>query len=428
MVLFLGDVSIMVGYLRSASYVDEDPSTLSDLPYTYYVNADFDLGLRPRPRQLERPALVRQIRELSVQSLLGAHAGDCALIRAQVPTEFLDYLTESGISLPRLLSHPDIDPDTSFRPFGWSSEAIALNRQFHRASKHPPLSVIERVNSRSFAQQLETEISPAGPLATVVESREQLESFLGHAPATSAWVVKSEFGNAGLANRRLRRPGLSTTDRRFVDERLAEDDRLVVEPWLSRERDWCMVFEVPFGASSFRVHETVYTSDGALIGALFDPDPIDLEPWFDDLAATAERIAARLTSEGYFGPVCVDAFTWNDRERTRLRALVDLNCRLAMSDGAYRLWRRVAPGQTVYYRFFNRRKLNLPEELSRSLVLLEDRRYDRAARRGILLASPTELSLDGEPWRPGKLAVIFAGAEREEVLALERWFRRRFEA
>jgi hypothetical protein len=417
----------MVRYPRSTSHIDEAPSTLSDPPYTYYVNADFDLGLRPRPRQLERPGLARQIRELSVQSLLGAHAGDCALIRAQVPTNFLDYLTDSGIALPRLLSHPDIDPGTCFRPFGWSSEAIALNRRFQRAAKHPPLSVIRRVNSRSFARQLEVEISPAGPLATVVESREQLESFLGHAPATSAWVVKSEFGNAGLANRRLRRPGLSPADRRFVDERLAEDDRLVVEPWLSRERDWCMVFEVPFEASTFRLHETVYTSDGALIGALFDPDPIDLEPWSADLAATAERIAARLAGEGYFGPVCVDAFTWNGGERTRLRALVDLNCRLAMSDGAYRLWRRVAPEQTVYYRFFNRRKLDLPEELSRARALLEDRRYDRAARLGILFASPTELSLDGEPWRPGKLAVIFVGVDRQAVFTLEHWFRRRFE-
>lgn len=401
---------------------------MNELPNTHYLNADFDLGLRPRPRQLERPALVRQIRELSVQSLLGANTGDRALIRAQPPEDFLDYLAECEISLPRLLAHPDIDPGTCFRPFGWSSEAISLNRRFHRAAKHPSLSVIRRVNSRSFARQLETEISPAGPLATVVESREQLEAFLGLAPATSAWVVKSEFGNAGLANRRLRRAVLSTADRRFVDERLAEDDRLVVEPWLVRERDWCMVFEVPFDTAAFRLHETVYTSDGALIGALFDPDPIDLEPWSADLAGTAERIAARLAGEGYFGPVCVDAFTWNDGKRTRLRALVDLNCRRAMSDGAFRFWQRSAPEQTVYYRFFNRRKLDLPEELPRALALLEERRYDPAARRGILLASPTELSLDGERCRPGKLAVVFAGAERREVFTLERWFRGRFEA
>jgi len=400
---------------------------VNDPPKTHYLNADFDLGLRPRPQQLERPALVRQIRELSVQALLAADAGDNALIRAEIPSGFLDYLGDCGITPPRLLKHPQIDPAALFQPFGWSSEAIALNRAHRRATSHPPLPLVRRVNSRSFARQLEADAFPGGPLGTVVETREGLESFLDSAPAAAAWVVKSEYGNAGLANRRLRRAGLSPADRRFVDDRLAEDDRLVVEPWLSRERDWCGVFDVPFEASTFRVHETVYTSDGALIGALFDPDPAVPAPWAEEMAPSAERIAARLHAEGYFGPVCIDSFTWREGDRVRLRALVDLNCRRAMSDGAYRLWRRLAPRHTLFYRFFNRRKLGLPGSLKQLVNELETRHYDRATRRGILVASPLELRLDSEVVQPGKLALILVGTSRQEVFELERWFRTRFE-
>jgi hypothetical protein len=400
---------------------------VNEPPKTHYLNADFDLGLRPRPRQLERPAMLRQVRELSVQALLAADARDNVLIRAGIPPGYLDYLEQCGIPPPRLLDHPQIDADALFRPLGWSSEAIELNRAHHRTTSHPPLSVVRRVNSRSYARRLEADAIPGGPLGTVIEAREELKTFLDGAPPSGAWVIKSEHGNAGLANRRLRRSGLSPADWRFVDERLAEDDRLVVEPWLSRERDWCGVFAVPFEAASFRVHETVYTSDGALIGALFDPDAAAAAPWVEELASSAERIAARLHAEGYFGPVCVDSFTWLDGERVRLRALVDLNCRRAMSDGAYRMWRRLAPERTLFYRFFNRRKLGLPGSLKQFVNELETHRYDRSTRRGILVASPLELDLDGEQVQPGKLALILVGATRQEVFIMERWFRERFE-
>jgi len=193
---------------------------------------------------------------------------------------------------------------------------------------------------------------------------------------------------------------------------------MVVEPWLERERDWCVVFEVPFEAAALRIHEVTGTRDGALIGALFDPGGADCGAWSAELATMAERVASRLDDEGYFGPVCVDAFVWREGDRSRLRPLVDLNCRLSMSDGAHRLWQALAPERTLYYRFFNRRKFTIPSELAEALAALGPQRYDRDRRRGILLASPLRL---------GKLAVIFVGDGRAEIATLERWFRERFE-
>jgi hypothetical protein len=398
----------------------------SSVVRTHYLNADFDLGLRPRPRQIEQPALVRQARELSVQALLGTADGDAALVRAEVPGEFVDHLRECGIETPRLLAHPEIDPAARFEPFGWSAEAIALNERHERPAPHPPLETIRRVNARSFGRRLEAEISADVPAGAVVEHPQELEVFLSGMPRHGEWVVKAEHGHSALANRRLRGPLLEPADRRFIDERLAEDDRLVVERWLPRERDYCVVFEVPFDAAAAHVHETANTSGGVLVGVRFDPAPDDLAPRRELLRA-AERIAARLAEEGFFGPACADGFTWKENDRLRLRALVDLNGRRPMSDRAYHLWRRLDPRSTLYYRFFNRRKLRFPRDLAQAVAALGDRGYDRRERRGILLASPLRVGLDGE-WRPTtKQAVIFVGRGREEVQALEGWFRRRFE-
>jgi len=400
---------------------------LTDLPPIHYLNSDFDLSLRPRPRQLVNPNLVRQVRELSVQALLGADEGDAAWVRADVPSDFTAYLGENGLPVPQLLEHPRIDPARRLRPFGWSPEAIELNDRHPRPVDHPPLSVVRRVNSRSFALELEAELFPDDPQGTLVESAAELEAFLANAAAKSEWVVKAEHGHAGLANRRLRGTRLSAADLRFVNARLAEDDRLIVEPWLERVADRCMVFDVPFDAAQLRIHETACTDGGALVGAIFDPEPRAEVPC-QTLADAAERIAERLGDAGYFGPVCVDAFDWRDGDRTRLRPLVDLNARRAMSDGAHRLWRRLAPERTLFYRFFNRRKLAaLPTELMQVVDALGSRRYDPERRCGILLASPLRLGLDGEERAPGKLAVIFVADGRQQIEATERWFRDKFE-
>jgi hypothetical protein len=392
---------------------------LADSPQTHYLNADFDLGLRPRARRRARPALDRQVRELSAQALLGVEAGDAALVRTAIPEGFLDHLGSCEVPVPRVLVHPHVDPLTRLRPFGWSSEAIELNRLHRQPVRHPSLDSIRRVNSRSFALELEAALAPSDSPGAVIDSPAGLEAFLSRAPPASEWVIKAEHGNAGLANRRVRAPDLTAADRGFVAGLFDEDDRLVIEPWLSREHDWCVAFDVPFVSSALRIHETVCTTDGALIGALFEPDgPATLER-SDELGKLAARIASRLEDEGYFGPGCFDAFSWRVGDRVGLRALADLNCRRAMSDGAYRLWRKVAADRTLYYRFFNRRKLTLPTELPAARAALGEQRYEPSRRRGILLASPVHFA---------KLAVIFVAESRPEIRALEREFRARFEA
>jgi len=360
---------------------------------------------------------VRQVAELSVQGLLGADAGDAVLVRAGVPDEFLEHLHRCGLPVPGILAHPGLDPRSKFRPFGWSAEAIGLNRRHDRPAKHPAPETIERVNGRTLALEIELE-SAAGPATgRILRDSRALEEFLSSASPGSEWVVKAEHGNSGLANRRLRAGGLTEVDRRFVANAFAEDDGMLIEPWLDRERDWCVVFDVPFDAASLRIHETICTRDGALIGALFEAEGPAETPR-SELADTARNVARRLDDEGYFGPACFDAFSWRGARGVELRRLADLNCRRSMSHAAHRAWRRLAPRQACYYRFFNRRKLDLPASLAALTAALGDRFYDRSRRRGILPVSPLGF---------GKLAFLFIAGDRRDVFELEAWFRERFE-
>jgi hypothetical protein len=89
-----------------------------------------------------------------------------------------------------------------------------------------------------------------------------------------------------------------------------------------------------------------------------------------------------------------------------------------MSDGAFRLWRRLAPERCWYYRFFSRRRLPLPGDLPEALAALGDLRYDPDHRRGVLLASPTRFA---------KLAVVLVASDPTGIRALEHELRARFE-
>ena len=395
-------------------------------PATHYMNADFDLGLRPRPDWKNDAVLERQVRELTLQALLGADEGDAAMLRVPVAGAYLDYLARRGVPVPRPLLHPGIDRGSVFRPYGWSREAMALNRRHEVPEDHPAPETVERINRRSFGLALEAELFPEGPRAEIVESVDGLERLLADARPGSEWVLKAEHGNAGLANRRVGGGALSERDRRFAAGRLAEDDRLAVEPWLPRERDWCVVFEAPFAPESARIHEAVNTRDGSPVGALFEPRPSIPPDARARLEDAAEAVAASLIRAGYFGPVCMDAFTWRDGGASRLRPLVDLNCRRSLSDGPYRLWRRLCPERTVYHRFFSRRKLSFPATLDEAVEALGESGFRGGENRGVLLASPLSYGERGER-APLKLAVLFAGADRKEALSLETGFRSRFE-
>ncbi len=401
--------------------------SLEPMPNEHWWNADFDLALQPGRDPSCNPGLEAQVRELALHALTAVAPEDSVLLFEPPPEDFLRYLEHRGVALPQISVLPEVRPNSRFRPYGWSPQAIALNDRYDQPAATPGLETVRRVNGRSFGHGIETHRLgcdvPRGAFASLADLQARLNS---EQDRPEGWVAKTEHGNAGLGNRRLRKRQLDEADIRWLTARM-ERGPMVLEWWLERTRDLCTVFNLGGdGCIEDRsIHETINTSDGGFIGAVYDHTTAFPAQWCDALSHTAKTVAEALTREVYFGPVCIDALAWNDDGEPKFRTLVDLNARRHASEG----WRRLAGlwGGCLYGRFFSVRKLRLPPTYEDFEYQPGDNRWDPETRTGAIATSPLWLEGRGSRRRPKKLGVIFRGQSRAAVFKMESRFREVFE-
>jgi hypothetical protein len=390
----------------------------------YLINADFDLSLRPGRAPEAADGRGRQALEMPLHLLLLGVDGDSVLADEPPDEDFLAYLERAGLPRPSTVVLPRVTPDARLVPFGWNEEAVDLNRRYAAPACHPPLEVVRRVNGRRFAAMIERELFDVDEVLGVFEAPDEVEACVDSRPPEEEWLVKSEHGNAGLGNRRLRSRTLGESDREVLRRLLSEDVCVLLERWRRRVVDISTVFKVENGSvEDLHVYEVVNTADGAYIGSFFEPSPEKIEVWRPTLVDVASKVARRLSDEGYFGPVCLDHFVWSDGAEHRLRPLADLNARLQVSAPLRRLWRAWGCDRVFYWRLFAARKLRLPSDYRELEKVLGSDAFDRDGRRGIVVTSPFEVA--GRKSR--RLGVLLSGNSRAEVEEMDRKLRGRFE-
>ena len=391
----------------------------------YFVNADFDLSLRPRRRAETVDRRGRQASEMPYHLLLFGTAGDSVLVDAAPDEKFLAYLERAGLPRPMTSVLPGYLPDAHFVPFGWNEEAAKIDLRYTRPTTHPPLDVVKRVNGRRFAAKLERELFEDDGILGIFDAPDEIEACISARPPEQEWLLKSEHGNAGFGNRRLRSSRLSRSDREVMRRLLAEDACVLVERWRRRVLDIATVFELDSDGTvrELYAYEVVNTADGAYIGSVFDRASKALEPWRSAVSGVALQVAERIAEEGYFGPVCLDHFVWSEGGDRRLRRLADLNARLQVSAPMLRLWRSWGADQVAYWRLAAARKLNLPTDYLELETALGEDAFDAASRRGALITSPFQVA--GKRLR--RVGVLLVGDSRAEVDQVDRRFRERFE-
>jgi len=166
------------------------------------------------------------------------------------------------------------------------------------------------------------------------------------------FTLKPRLGSSG----RGRVGGSESADTQAVRgalSRLAERGGAIFEPWLERRTDLSIVLLVPSPNS----RETLPTVLGSLEmcatasgvfrghcgevdsrGRLFSGHRED-----ETLRADAAAVAKHARGRGFFGPCGVDAFSYIESDRERLRGLVEFNARATMGLVTIGLVRRALP-------------------------------------------------------------------------------------
>jgi hypothetical protein len=395
----------------------------------YFVNADFDMSLRSGWDQSCDDAGNRQARKLPLHLLLLGTAGNSVLLPENPSDAFSDYLRRLDLPCPSFSVLPAINPEARFTPFGWNRAAEDLAQRYRRPTPHPPLEVVRRVNGRRFAAVLEQELFDDSDVLGEFSSVDALNSVLGTRPSEEeGWILKADHGNAGLGNRRLRERCLTEADLRLARRFFAEDDWVLLERWRPRVLDIATTFDLSSKGEvqGLNLHEVVNTADGAFIGALFEHESPALEPWQSEMREAVASVAERLSVAGYFGPVCIDAFVWDEAGTQRLRPLVDLNARMHVSAPVLRLWKQWQGERVMLWRFCSGRSVRLPDDYAELETALGDDAFDPRTRCGVIITS--QLDVGEESRRSKRFGVLISGMDRADVEAMECRFRERFES
>jgi hypothetical protein len=191
----------------------------------------------------------------------------------------------------------------------------------------PPLEVLQLVNHRSFC----AELGQCLPFARYVRTQAELVGTL--ASSAGPWVLKRAFGFAGRGRQRLRSNELDASVEPFVRASLDSGEGLEVEPWVTRVLDVGLHGFISKAGEVTMGEPTRQDLDerGAWMRSAPLTRGILSEAEENSLRGEAARSAEALIAAGYFGPFCIDAFRWKDRDGTmRFNPRSEINARYSM--------------------------------------------------------------------------------------------------
>jgi hypothetical protein len=231
----------------------------------------------------------------------------------------------------------------------------------------PPADRIEQVHDKAFAIETAREfglVSPAIEKMIQVLEPEMLrspdraiETLDASLRTWPEWIhgdftLKPRYGSSG----RGRVAGRDTADTETIRgalARLSKRGGAILEPWLDRQTDLSVALHVASRSDAdaaivilgslemltspsgvFRGHCGEVDSRGRIFSGHREDETLRVD---------AAAVALRAREEGFFGPCGVDAFTYLEPGRERLRGLVEFNARPTMGLVTIGLVRRALP-------------------------------------------------------------------------------------
>lgn len=287
--------------------------------------------------------------DLDLLPMVLAGRDDIVQVRRMPGVEHLRRLAEAGFEIPEFVEALDGRAWGGFAPWGLSPEVCAEIAPHGGPAWRPEW---RRLFSKAFAAEVRRRL-PTGPrlappedLGVVCESveavREAIEQ-LGPRP----YVLKAPFSTAGRDRRREWDPA-------WVEQTLASQGAVLVEPWLDRLLDlsvqgqngrlspWMRFFTSPAG--QYR---------GTWLGPVGQGLPTELrrflyadgrDPrWIDRVLGEVAR-ALEPALEGFPSSFGIDAMIYRREDGPRLMPLLELNPRITMGRIAASLRSHVVSG------------------------------------------------------------------------------------
>lgn len=200
-------------------------------------------------------------------------------------------------------------------------------------------------------------ISAADDVGRTLHDVAQIERMLGESPEQPL-IVKAPRGASGRGAIRLFKPSLSESQTRWMERTIEVDGALVVEPWRERVIDLSWQMDVnPEDITHHGSQRFLTNPNGQYLGAVLNRATeglsTDLIRWIhDDGQASrwvrtiqqraADGVAEYLRTQGYVGPVGIDAMVYRKDGEYVLQPLIEVNTRWTMGRVVFELEKRVS--------------------------------------------------------------------------------------
>lgn len=325
------------------------------MPRLFVGNFSFEHELASPSGWRPSAALQRISTERAVAWIALADDGDAIWTPEPIPDSFWESLAIQGLSRVRGVVELDtaITSTHAIVPWGWSSSTRALAH--HR--ELPSDAAVRQGNSREWSFGLEQELRVALPGAARLECLadfaaivERSAAAFGLPVAEQAWVIKANFGMAARERLLGRGSQLDEAQQRWLSRHLAADGAVYFEPWLHRLSEVGIQWTLPPLGQGPPTLEGIAPlccdAQGGYRGSEFSLDAAISGEW-QRAVEVCEQVAARLQSLGYFGPLGIDAATYQDAAgAVHVRPLQDINARHTMGRLALGFRKLLRPHET----------------------------------------------------------------------------------
>lgn len=410
----------------------------------------------PRLSSAGSRAVVNRMDEFAL--LLG-DAGDTVVLKAAPDPDYLAYLHELELPVPRVLACGSQDAQQTVTEDAladsrlvdelrrlaaggarlWPHGVSAVEEKLAEATGlplgAPDARLCIRVNSKIYSRRVGDELGLRQPTGWACETLDELEKVAGPVAELLAaghrFAVKDALGVSGR--------GITLVDdvRRFerlcrmilARERRAGCSRadVVVEEWVAKETD--LNYQVTVGRDG-AVHLD-FVKEAITEGGIHKGHRIPARlsrAQAAELAEVAVAVGARLHRDGYFGVAGIDAMIDPDG---RLYPLVEINARNNMSTYQVGIQERLIPPDAIALARHYPLRLRQPVAFHRLRSVLGELQFERRSGVGFLVNNFATVNAaapapgDGRdgaahPTFDGRLYGMVVGRSADEVAELDR--------